>query len=140
MTEQEKLRRSELNKLVAANGRYTRAAYEFVLEAVNVITRKKISDGQSGADLHISGQFLAEGMKAMLLAKYGCMASNVLQHWNVKTTNDFGVLVFELVHAGLLGANENDDISDFDNLFSFDEAFIQPYLPNGKPMQLPLLQ
>jgi len=47
----------------------------------------------------------------------------VLAEWNVTATEDFGNVVFNLVEAGAMGKTEEDDISDFVRVYSFDDVF-----------------
>ena len=43
--------------------------------------------------------------------------------WGVRTTEDFGTIVFLLVDEKLLGKTEDDSIEDFRGVYSFDDAF-----------------
>jgi len=55
------------------------------------------------------------------------MARRVLGRWGVETTEDIGQIVFALVNNGWLQKQPTDSIEDFDNVFSFAEAFDQAY-------------
>jgi len=55
----------------------------------------------------------------------------VLNEWGVKTTDDFGQIVFHLVNSQVLGKNENDSPNDFKNVFAFDDAFVKPFAPRN---------
>ena len=57
------------------------------------------------------------------------MSKAVLNEWGIRTTDDFGQIVFNLVSASVLGKNETDSPSDFKNVFSFDDAFVKPFVP-----------
>jgi uncharacterized repeat protein (TIGR04138 family) len=41
--------------------------------------------------------------------------------------------VFNLVRHGLLGASDEDCQADFANGYSFEEAFLQPFVELGDP-------
>jgi hypothetical protein len=49
----------------------------------------------------------------------------------VKATDDFGQIVFNLVNGGVLGKNDTDSPNDFKNVFSFDDAFVKPFVPRN---------
>jgi len=51
------------------------------------------------------------------------MARSVLEHWGVKTTNDFGEIVFNMIDAEILGKTEQDSKEVFNNRFDFKIAF-----------------
>ncbi len=59
------------------------------------------------------------------------MSKAVLNEWGVKSTDDFGQIVFNLVNGGVLGKNETDSPTDFKNVFSFDDAFVKPFVPRN---------
>ena len=56
------------------------------------------------------------------------LAPTVFASWGVRSTHDFGRIVFELVDMGKLRRTENDQLSDFDNGYSFDDAFLHDYV------------
>ena len=39
-------------------------------------------------------------------------------------------MVFNLIEAGVFGRAEDDRIEDFENGFSFEEAFVEPFRPS----------
>jgi len=41
-------------------------------------------------------------------------------------------MVFNLIEAGVFGRAEDDRIEDFENGFSFEEAFVEPFRPVEK--------
>jgi uncharacterized repeat protein (TIGR04138 family) len=45
---------------------------------------------------------------------------------------DVGHIVFKLIEVGLFGKSEEDDLSDFENLYDFKEAFLRPFEPSSK--------
>jgi uncharacterized repeat protein (TIGR04138 family) len=72
---------------------------------------------------HISGQQLCLGLKDFALRQYGLLARTVLAHWGLRRTEDFGVIVFALIEAGVLRKSDDDTLDDFREVYSFDEAF-----------------
>ncbi len=103
------------------DSRYKQDAYEFVMEALaysqNKFRRLK----------HVSGTELLEGMKELLLNKYGPMTLSVLNYWGIRSTEDFGHIVFNLVENKVLSKSEEDDIESFRDGYDFQEVFNQGY-------------
>lgn len=76
---------------------------------------------------HVSGVQLCWGLRDLAMRRWGLMASAVLRHWGIRSTADFGAMVFALVNAGMLHKQPHDDIDDFDDVFDFDEVFDRSY-------------
>ncbi len=51
------------------------------------------------------------------------MAGDVFNSWGVRSTLDFGRIVFHLVEDGLLKKQADDSLTDFLDRFDFQEAF-----------------
>jgi uncharacterized repeat protein (TIGR04138 family) len=60
------------------------------------------------------------------------MGLTVLEYWGVRSTGDVGRMVFNLIEAGVFGRADDDRIEDFENGFSFEEAFVAPFRPVEK--------
>ena len=97
--------------------RYKADAYEFVMQALWFTQEKMKKKG------HVTGKELLEGIKEFGLAQFGPMAITVFEHWGVKTTQDFGEIVFNMVENGLLKKTEDDSIRDFKNVYNFKKVF-----------------
>lgn len=124
-----------LETIVARDTRYPREAYYFVREALDVAQRKFAkSGGKSAKDkpAHVSGQQLLEGIRAHALEQFGPLTLMVLEEWGIRSGEDFGEIVFNMVESSLLGKTENDSRDDFKGGYDFFEAFRKPYLPKGK--------
>jgi uncharacterized repeat protein (TIGR04138 family) len=110
-----------LAQVIAQDPRYKPEAYVFVHDAL----------GHTWARLdqrrHITGRELLDGIKDLALKRYGPMARAVLNSWGVKTTDDFGAIVFNLVEAGLLSKTDEDRIEDFHDVYDFEDAFVHSY-------------
>jgi len=72
---------------------------------------------------HVSGQELCEAMRKYAHEQYGYLAKNVLNHWAINSTGDFGEIVFNLIEIEQMRKTPNDRREDFDNVFDFDEGF-----------------
>ena len=101
--------------------RYKEEAYFFVMEALSYTQRK------FNCPKHVTGEELLEGMKELLLEKFGPLALSVLRYWGIKSTEDFGHIVFNLVANRVLSKTDEDNIESFKNGYNFDEVFIQGY-------------
>ena len=101
--------------------RYKEDAYEFVMEALSY-TQKKFNRVK-----HVQGDELLQGMKELLLERFGPLTLSVLKHWGINSTEDFGNIVFNLVENKVLSKNEEDSIESFKNAYNFEEVFDQGY-------------
>jgi uncharacterized repeat protein (TIGR04138 family) len=105
-------------------------------EVVEQICEKDLKRAGQNAHRHVSGQELLHGLREFALKEYGPMSKAVLNEWGVKTTDDFGQVVFNLVNSGVLGKNETDSPNDFKNVFTFDDAFVKPFEPRNSTSAL----
>ena len=103
------------------DSRYKEEAYVFVMEALTY-TQKKFK-----AAKHVTGDNLLQGIKELLLKEFGPMTMNVLQHWGIQSTDDFGNIVFNLVESNILSKSTEDTIESFRNGFNFEEVFDRGY-------------
>jgi uncharacterized repeat protein (TIGR04138 family) len=106
-----------INDLAGRRGVFRPDAYFFVLEALETVVAARADRG------HVTGEDLLEGARRLGQERYGVMAPDVFRAWGVRTTLDFGRVVFHLVDAGLLHKRERDSLSDFIDKFDFDVAF-----------------
>jgi uncharacterized repeat protein (TIGR04138 family) len=126
-------------KLLKEDKRYKIEAYAFVFDALsyaqNVLELGKESasepsevieeeeDESGGPHKHVSGQELCEAIRQFALEQYGYMAKTVLNSWGIRSTGDFGEIVFNLIRIGKMRKTPDDRREDFDKVYDFDEAF-----------------
>jgi len=55
------------------------------------------------------------------------MAQTVFRCWSIHTTEDFGRMVFDLIDRGEMSKTESDQLSDFSDVFDFEEALVNQY-------------
>lgn len=113
-----------------ASAGFPPAAYQFVREGLDHTTSVLHGDADPLNDnesRHVSGQQLCLGLRDYALRQFGSMAGLVLRTWNVRRTEDFGRIVFDMVEAGVLRKTEDDTIEDFANVYDFEEAFASPH-------------
>lgn len=126
-----------LDSIVAADPRYSRDAYIFLRDSLDYTTKqqKKIK----GAPVrHVAGPELLDGVRQYALKEFGPMVLTVLSYWGIRSCEDIGHMVFNLIGAGIFGKTEDDSIEDFKNVYDFREAFVKPFEPQKTvPAELP---
>ena len=116
-----------INAVLARDPRFERAAYYFLRDALDYTL--KVRKKASGAQGHITGPQLLEGIRQHALKAYGPMVPTVFEYWGVRATVDFGAMVFSLVEIGIFGKTDTDSLDDFKNVYTFHDAFVAPYQP-----------
>ncbi len=118
------------SKSAVAGLRYKPAAYQFVFAALRVaqeqLGRTLDAEGDEEAS-HVSGPELLEGIRRLALNQFGLMTNVVFRHWGIQRTDDFGHMVFELIERGEMRKTDRDQLSDFEALYDFSEAFDRDY-------------
>jgi uncharacterized repeat protein (TIGR04138 family) len=118
--------------LLRRDRRYHFDAYVFVFEALRYAQEKlglgasaeiDPDDADEEAERHVTGQQLCEAMRRYAHQQYGYLAKQVLNHWGIHTTGDFGEIVFNLIEIGQMRKTPDDRREDFDDVFDFDEGF-----------------
>lgn len=111
-------------------GQYPPHAFQFVQEGlrhtVETLFDEPDVDDDGEFSRHVSGQQLCMGLRDYAIRQYGLLASHVLESWNITRTEDFGNIVFALVDAELMRKTDEDHLSDFVDVFDFEEAFASP--------------
>ena len=120
-------------RICTRDRRYAPDAFLFLHEGL-MHTLKQIQEKEKKAR-QITGVELADGLRRHALEQYGPLTMTVLGHWGVRSTRDFGEIVFALLDAGLLGKTEEDKIEDFNACYDFEAAFRAPFRP--KPRRRP---
>ena len=110
--------------------RYRPNAYKFVFAALRytqeALGREAESDPE-GAEAHISGAELLDGIRRLAHERFGLMAVTVFHQWGIRETDDFGRIVFELIEQGEMRKTDRDQLGDFTNVYDFHKAFDLDY-------------
>lgn len=114
---------TRLRGLAVKDPRYPAIAYAFVFEALEFTIRTTGRNDSKGEARHVSGRELLEGIRAFAREEFGPLARAVLGSWNVRRTEDFGEIVFNLVEEKLLSRRDQDSKADFAGGYDFAEAF-----------------
>ncbi len=125
-----------LETILTRDTRYHREAYLFLREALDH-TQKLAGKASKNQIRHVSGQELLEGIRDYAVHQYGPMALTILEEWGVRSCEDFGEIVFNMVEGNLLAKTEKDSRDDFKGGYGFVEAFRKPFLPARKPATIP---
>jgi uncharacterized repeat protein (TIGR04138 family) len=110
-----------MGRIRARAGRYHERAFLFVLAAL------EFEQGRLPARRHVTGAELSNACRDYAREQYGLLARTVLEHWGVRTTADFGAIVYALIDAGLLSRQDDDRLEDFHDVYAFGEAFDRGY-------------
>lgn len=124
-----------VRQLALSDGRFAPEAFVFLLESLDTAVKIAGRDEATGAERHVSGRELLEGMRVHATKIFGPMAAHVWRSWGIRETLDWGRVVFLLVDKGLLNRQESDTIDDFADGFDFDQVFVQDYEPE-LPLEL----
>jgi uncharacterized repeat protein (TIGR04138 family) len=120
-----------LDSVVINDPRYQRDGYVFLRDALDFTTKqqKKIK----GVSVrHVTGPELLDGVRRYALKEFGPMVMTVFDSWGIRSCEDIGNMVFNLISAGVFGKTDEDSIEDFKNVYDFEEAFVRPFAP-AKP-------
>jgi len=120
-----------LDSIVTSDPRYQREAYVFLRDALDFTTKqqKKV---KGTTVRHVSGPELLQGIRQYALKEFGPMVVTVFDSWGIRSTEDVGHMVFNLIGAGIFGKTDEDSIEDFKNIYDFQEAFVKPFAPEDK--------
>ena len=115
------------------DARFDRKAYDFVRQGLDHTVKelRAMDTKREGRSFHVSGPELLEGMRVHALDQFGPMAITVLNSWGVKRCRDFGAIVFNLIEYKVFSKTENDRREDFGEVYTFKDAFVKPFLPQG---------
>ena len=112
--------------------RYHPNAYQFVDAALRYTQKRlgRVADPSLGADdesAHISGNELLDGIRELAQKEFGLLACSVFKSWGVRSTEDFGHIVFDFVERGVMRKTDRDSLSDFFDVYDFEEVFDSQY-------------
>lgn len=123
---------STLSKTESTGLKYHTDAYRFVDSALRFtqqrLERLPATDEAIDEDTaHISGPELLDGIRELALQEFGLLTIPVFRHWGVRSTDDFGRIVFDFIEKGAMRKTERDQLTDFFAVYDFDEAFDAEY-------------
>lgn len=83
--------------------------------------------GCEALNRHVGGRDLCWSLRDYALTRWGIMARVVLESWNIRSTHDFGRIVFGFIDFDLMRKQDGDTLDDFTDAYSFAEVFEEPY-------------
>ena len=110
--------KESLEQIAREDGRFGPAAIRFVYEGLGYTAKEMATEPK-----HVSGQNLCEGLRRLAIEKWGRMATLVLNTWGVRTTRDFGEIVYLMIGHKWMSAQPTDVIEDFDDVYDFKAVF-----------------
>jgi uncharacterized repeat protein (TIGR04138 family) len=116
--------------LRARRRRFHEDAYRFIVEALHFTQQRLDRPRARHADdeeAHVTGAELMHGARDFAARQWGMLAPTVFRSWGVRSTDDFGRIVFELIERGEMRKTDRDRLSDFAHVYDFDEAFVENY-------------
>ena len=120
-----------VSAILSTDTRYPREAYTLITAALDYTLRglhadrRPHDDGPEGP--HVTGKQLAEGLRDYMLSEFGPFAKGLLDDLNIRSTDDIGELVYNLIDVGAFGKTDRDKKSDFHAVYDFEEAFVLPF-------------
>ena len=120
--------------IVKEDPRYDRKAYTFIRHGLDQTVKdlRKKNAERAQRSQHVSGPELLDGLRMYALDQYGPLTKTVLNSWGITRCTHFGDLVFNLIEYNVFSKTENDRREDFSDIYSFDDAFVKPFLPAKK--------
>jgi len=110
--------KKNLEQIAGEDGRFSRQAVKFVYEGLGYTARNVADEPR-----HVSGGTLCEGLRKLAIEKWGRLALLVLDCWGVRSTRDFGEIVFLMIKHKWMSAQPTDSIEDFENVYDFKTVF-----------------
>ncbi|NBR96670.1 MAG: hypothetical protein EBT48_03575 [Verrucomicrobia bacterium] len=118
-----------VKKILQTEKRFAPAAYDFVRRSLDQSLRK-FGKNEQPKPSHVRGHQLLEGFRILALQEFGPLAKTVLNEWGIENCAQVGDIVFQLVQHGVLGKSETDRPEDFQEIWTFKEAFVIPFQPS----------
>jgi uncharacterized repeat protein (TIGR04138 family) len=116
------------------NPSYDTGAYYFLKEALD-FTVQRAMESNEGEHRHVAASELLIGFRDLAIQEFGPMASTMMLEWGVKSCNDIGSMVFQLIDEGVFGKQDSDTPEDFAELFPLIETLEAPFEPkNAAPV------
>ena len=78
---------------------------------------------------HLTGAEFSNILAEFAREHFGPLAGFVLRRYGIRTTRDFGEIVYLLIDGGFFSCTDEDRIEDFDDVYDFEDAFRWPRLP-----------
>lgn len=122
-----------VEKVCSSDARYQPEAYVFLRDALDS-TLKRRKKAKKDMSAHVSAPELLDGFRLHALHEFGPMTITVLSYWGVRSSEDIGHMVFNLVETGVFGKTDEDNLENFRNGLDFEKVFVEPFKPTPIPL------
>ncbi|MBL9175376.1 MAG: hypothetical protein JNL10_17680 [Verrucomicrobiales bacterium] len=117
-----------LDSLLAADSRYAREAYHFVREVLEASQTSRRARGHRASE-QVGARELLARIRVDAIDQFGPMTCAVFEAWGVRSCEDFGEIVFNMMSERIILRGRRDRREDFQAGFDFSEAFRAPFVP-----------
>jgi uncharacterized repeat protein (TIGR04138 family) len=116
--------KKSIEEIAKLDVRYSLRAFEFVHEGLGRAVKKNYGDeAENQGPHHVTGKQLCLGLADLAADKWGYLARVVLNQLGIKSTWDFGSIVYLLVEHKWMYARPQDSIDEFKDVYDFQEVF-----------------
>lgn len=123
---------AKIEALLAEHNAYAAEGYFFLRDTLEMATKSSKKSKKKSIQLHISAGELLEAFRIYGLKEFGPMAVTVFDYWGIRSCEDVGQMVFNLVQKGIFAKTEQDTIDAFRSCYDFNDAFVSPFLPKSQ--------
>jgi uncharacterized repeat protein (TIGR04138 family) len=124
-----------VDKIFTDDSRYHAEAYAFLRDALEA-TLKRRKKARKETSSHVCASELLDGFRVHSLQEFGPMAITVFEYWGVRSSEDIGNMVFNLVRVGIFGKTDEDTMESFREGYNFADAFVLPFRPEPKKLSV----
>lgn len=119
--------------------RFDRKAYSFVRDGLEHAVKelKKRDLARAKVSRHVTGRELSDGLRLYALEQFGPLTKTVLNAWGIQETIHFGDIVYNLIEYNVFSKTDSDRREDFADVFTFEDAFVAPFLPQTRRLPFP---
>ncbi len=112
-----------MEKVIRDDGRYPPEAYAFLHEGLSAAVQREFGqDRDVEGESHVTGQQICHALRELAVERWGMLARAVLRRWNIRSTIDFGNMVYLLIRHKFMKKTPTDSIEDFRDVYDFDDA------------------
>ncbi len=116
--------KKSIEEIAKLDGRFSLKAFELVHEALGRTVNKPYGDeAENQGPRHVTGKELCISLAELAAEKWGYLARVVLNQLGIKSTYDFGSIVYLMVEHKWMYARPQDSIDEFKNVYDFEETF-----------------
>ena len=117
-------KKPSMEDVILSDGRYPLGAYAFLHEGLTRAGSAVYGDeAQDAGEHHVTGQQICEALRELAIERWGRMARVVLDRWGIRSTMDFGNMVYLMISHEFMRKTEEDSLEDFRDVYDFEKVF-----------------